>query len=243
MENCFESINFANTFKDKTLYFHKLNRIIMIQLILLSFVSFKNQPDNSNNILLGVTIGVCFLLIVILYAVWRDRHKIKKAHLALLQSIQKQNPLFRTHAIRAALYGKQEKEKENSAEYNKEKEKLDAAIYAQLLHLMNEEKIYHDPKLTRDEVVARLKTSRKIFLEVLQKHIDMSFIEYINTFRLNEAVSLLENEDYTNETIAEEVGFGSTNTFYRQFRARYGVSPSEYRKALFNNYSFASTEY
>ena len=97
---------------------------------------------------------------------------------------------------------------------------------------MSEEKIYHDPKLTRDEVVVRLGTSRKVFLEALQNHVDMSFIDYVNTFRLNEAISLLENEDYTNETIAETVGFGSANTFYRQFRTKYGLSPFEYKKNL-----------
>ena len=60
----------------------------------------------------------------------------------------------------------------------------------------------------------------------------MNFIDYVNTFRLNEAIALLENEDYTNETIAEIVGFGSANTFYRQFKLKYGLSPYEYKKNL-----------
>ena len=109
------------------------------------------------------------------------------------------------------------------------------AIYKNLQKLMEEDKIYHDPRLTRDEVVSMLRTSRKIFLEALQYHINMTFTDYTNKFRLDEAVELLEKGEYTNETIAEEVGFGSVNTFYRQFRQKYSISPSEYRKALNEN--------
>ena len=97
---------------------------------------------------------------------------------------------------------------------------------------MEKEKVYHDPRLTRDEVVVRLGTSKKIFLEALQNHVNMNFIDYVNTYRLNEAINLLENEDLTNETMAETVGFGSANTFYRQFKLKYGLSPYEYKKNL-----------
>lgn len=115
---------------------------------------------------------------------------------------------------------------------NQEKYILYSSIYRELTFLMEKEKVYHDPRLTRDEVVVRLGTSKKIFLEALQNHVNMNFIDYVNTYRLNEAINLLENEDFTNETIAETVGFGSANTFYRQFKLKYGLSPYEYKKNL-----------
>lgn len=109
---------------------------------------------------------------------------------------------------------------------------LDASLYANLQKLMEQEKIYRDPNLSRDIVVARLGTSKKVFLEVLQRNINMNFIDYINTYRLSDAINLLQESEYTNETIAAEVGFGSVNTFYRQFRSKYGCSPAEYKKSI-----------
>lgn len=108
-------------------------------------------------------------------------------------------------------------------------ELLRKAIYTSFVRLMEEDKIYCDSQLTRDQVISRLGTSRKMFLEMLHQYVKMNFTDCINSYRLDKAVFLLENTEYTNETIAEEVGF-SPNTFYRQFRIKFGISPSEYKK-------------
>lgn len=184
----------------------------------------------------GFIVSICIILAIALYLVWQDRHKIKKDHLNLIERLKKEQPLSNWHAFKFSPYLNSNTDSlANSMKNNKSKEALDTALYMELQQLMNEKKLYRDPKLTRDRVVAKLGTSRKTFIEVLQNHINMSFIDYVNTFRLNEASALLENEEYTNETIAEVVGFGSVNTFYRQFRNKYGISPSEYRKALTNS--------
>lgn len=166
-----------------------------------------------------------FLSFLLFYS--QDRNKIKRHYNELKDRFKPQNDDLISDNFCAE--SDEEAEKKSN---NRERNLLYSSIYRELTRLMSEEKIYHDPKLTRDEVVVRLGTSRKVFLEALQNHVDMSFIDYVNTFRLNEAISLLENEDYTNETIAETVGFGSANTFYRQFRTKYGLSPFEYKKNL-----------
>lgn len=181
----------------------------------------------------GFIVSTCIILAIALYLVWQDRHKIKKDHRHLMERLKKEQPLSNWHAFKFSPYLNSNCDSlAKSTKNNKSKEALETAIYMELQQLMNEKKLYRDPKLTRDRVVVKLGTSRKTFIEVLQNHINMSFIDYVNTFRLYEATALLENEEYTNETIAEVVGFGSVNTFYRQFRNKYGISPSEYRKAL-----------
>lgn len=58
----------------------------------------------------------------------------------------------------------------------------------------------------------------------------MNFNNYVNLMRLNRACYLMENTDYSVTECALESGFGSTHTFNRNFRKRYGTSPDKYRK-------------
>lgn len=177
---------------------------------------------------------ICIAQAIVLGIIWRGQYKIKNKYRALTQTYQSQQSSFQQdefHKISfmpAKEYGPPviTAEKENT---------LYTAIFKDLQKLMKEDKLYHDSKLTRDEIVVKLGTNRKSFLGALQYFTHLSFIDYTNKFRLEEAVALLENGEYTNETIAEEVGFGSVNTFYRQFRQQYGISPSEYRKSLNEN--------
>jgi len=46
---------------------------------------------------------------------------------------------------------------------------------------------------------------------------------------LDEAKQLLDVSDLNVETIAFECGFSTDRTFYRQFRDRYRITPTEYR--------------
>ena len=53
-------------------------------------------------------------------------------------------------------------------------------------------------------------------------------VEYIRSFRLEKAATLLEKSDLTISEIAYEVGFSTPNYFTRAFRAKYRTSPSDY---------------
>lgn len=56
--------------------------------------------------------------------------------------------------------------------------------------------------------------------------------KYINTVRVCEAASLLENNDDSVALIAEKCGYDSVNTFLRQFKSIMDVSPLQYRKSV-----------
>ena len=61
----------------------------------------------------------------------------------------------------------------------------------------------------------------------------MTVVEYINMARLDYSRRLLSSpESIALKEIAEESGFGTPRTFQRQFRARYGMTPSQYRKII-----------
>ena len=60
----------------------------------------------------------------------------------------------------------------------------------------------------------------------------MNFIEYLNSVRVGEARTLLEKTDMLLNEITERTGFGSVNTFLRNFRKYAGTTPDAYRKAM-----------
>ncbi|UUZ97522.1 helix-turn-helix transcriptional regulator [Paenibacillus sp. P25] len=58
-----------------------------------------------------------------------------------------------------------------------------------------------------------------------------TMIQYALEIRLNAALERMKYSSMTLEQIAETCGFASYSYFHRVFRARYGVSPAQYRAA------------
>ncbi len=69
----------------------------------------------------------------------------------------------------------------------------------------------------------------------IKDKIGMSFQEYLNNIRLNNAANMLINSDYTITNIAYISGFPSINSFNRLFKKEYNCSPTEYRDAFLNS--------
>ena len=68
---------------------------------------------------------------------------------------------------------------------------------------------------------------------LLNSHGKMSFADFINKYRINEALIYLQDKSKQRrnmETIALECGFGSPSSFYRAFDKVYSISPNAYRK-------------
>jgi AraC-like DNA-binding protein len=90
---------------------------------------------------------------------------------------------------------------------------------------------YAKPETRLDEIIAALATNRSYFFDALKAVTRKTPVEYIHAMRLEEAKRMLEtNLDLNIEVIAEQCGFNSRTTFYRLFRERYQINPSQYRK-------------
>ncbi|MNJ41043.1 Bifunctional transcriptional activator/DNA repair enzyme AdaA [compost metagenome] len=57
-----------------------------------------------------------------------------------------------------------------------------------------------------------------------------TFVEYVNSVRINEATKLLERSSLKVNLIAKKVGFGSVTHFGRVFKSVTGHAPLYYRK-------------
>lgn len=90
-----------------------------------------------------------------------------------------------------------------------------------------------NPELGPANVAAAFNISVR-YLYLLFSASDASFTEYLTEQRLSHAQRMLANPRYRRQTIlsiAFDSGFRDINHFGRRFRARYGVTPGESRKA------------
>jgi len=72
--------------------------------------------------------------------------------------------------------------------------------------------------------------SRSHFQAVFRHTMGMAFGEFRTRARLNLAAHLLLTSDLTLSAIAAEAGFVDPSHLHRRFHARYGCTPSEYRR-------------
>lgn len=58
----------------------------------------------------------------------------------------------------------------------------------------------------------------------------ISFSDYLNSLRLNEAIRIMNTSKVTVTKVAALAGFPTIRTFNRVFMEKYGITPSQYRK-------------
>jgi len=89
-------------------------------------------------------------------------------------------------------------------------------------------------KICLSDLAASLHLCEKQISRVIKKEYGCSFTEYVNRKRISVAVMMLKHTEMTVSEIASAVGFENNNYFYRVFKQRYGMTPSEYRNSQKN---------
>lgn len=108
-----------------------------------------------------------------------------------------------------------------------------ASLFSQLERLMKQDKLYRDPMCNRDQIMNKLGIDKNTLLELQHANDIENLPDYINGFRLEEAIGLLDKDSSLSiEEIAKQVGFGSLRSLQRQFKDKYNMSPGEYRKLV-----------
>lgn len=87
---------------------------------------------------------------------------------------------------------------------------------------------YNEP-ITLDTVAKLTNYSRQHFCRLFKATTGKSFVEYLNSFRVNVAKNMLINTNEPIYNVYIKAGFSSFSYFNRVFKANTGVSPSEYR--------------
>lgn len=84
--------------------------------------------------------------------------------------------------------------------------------------------------VTTKDISSELSLNRSYLSTVFKAVSGVGLIDYIIQVKLSAAISLLEKTNMSVAEIAEAVGFSGQQNFYVRFKAKMGVSPSEYRK-------------
>ena len=84
-------------------------------------------------------------------------------------------------------------------------------------------------KITLPDIAARFWVSQSTISQLFRKKMGMSFYRYVTLRRLTEA-QLLIPSGIPMDQVSIAVGFQDYSTFYRAFKAEYGISPAQYRK-------------
>lgn len=104
----------------------------------------------------------------------------------------------------------------------------DTDLQDRLTLLFEKKRLHRNPKLTLSDVATELGTNRTYLSAFLNNKLNVTFIEYVNRYRMEDAVSLLREGSNTHDAIALIVGYGTPSTFYRVFKKTYGCTPTKF---------------
>ena len=103
-------------------------------------------------------------------------------------------------------------------------------IARKLVHAMEKDVLYRDPNLTLSSLSAQIGVSLNYVSQTLNQHLEQSFFEFVNGWRVKEAIPLVEVGASTVLAIAYEVGFNSRSSFYTAFKRETGMTPTQYKR-------------
>jgi len=103
---------------------------------------------------------------------------------------------------------------------------------------MQEEHLYRQTDLTLSKLAEEIGVNRTYLSKYINLSESGSFYNYIASWRIEEAKTLLENTEKALSEIAKLCGFASQASFSHTFKNKVGRTPTEYR----NNYSREKTK-
>lgn len=112
---------------------------------------------------------------------------------------------------------------------------LEMQLNETLIKFMESSKPYLDPDLSLQSLAKSLDVSRHQLSSAINTIQKVNFYEFVNSYRVNEVVKLLENVENRNKKnydLAFDAGFNSRASFYRIFKQVMGQTPSDYRRAI-----------
>ena len=200
------------------LYQKEVQRSIEVQL--------KEEKLKRNQHYLFFALGGCVLLAIAL-GIWINRNRtIVKKNRDLYRQIKEQDRLAEELEAMSKQY---EQIVETGRAPSLPGSQQQRQLVSRLRDFLLKERYYAKFDIDIQELILKMSTNRTYLFEALKAVTGKTPMEFLNCLRLDEAKQLLDVSDLNVETIAFECGFSTDRTFYRQFRDRYRITPTEYR--------------
>lgn len=104
-----------------------------------------------------------------------------------------------------------------------------AEIAARLDQAMRAGALHRDPLLSLSTLASRIGVTPNHLSQALNEHLGQSFFDYVNRWRVEEAIERIKTSDEAILTIAYDVGFNSRSTFNAAVKKHTGQPPSAFR--------------
>lgn len=105
-----------------------------------------------------------------------------------------------------------------------------ARIATKIKAAMENDLLYREPNLSLWDLAKHIGVTSHYVSQSLSTQLHSSFFDYINRWRIKDAVEQLTSTDETILRIAYDVGFNSRSAFYKAFKRETGKTPSDLRK-------------
>ena len=120
---------------------------------------------------------------------------------------------------------------DESGERAEEENIMLANLYFDILKRIGQEKLYLDPTFSLQDLCEKMNRSQRYVSQAVSEVGNTTFPNLINSFRVNEARRLFaSNQHISINEIVEKTGFGSRQSFHRNFKAATGFAPKEYQE-------------
>lgn len=111
------------------------------------------------------------------------------------------------------------------------------ARFREIDRRITEEELFLNPGFGRDDLMRLTGLDKNRLPAFIQQFAGTKIPGYINAKRMEYAADMMrQHPDYTMNAIAEACGIMSPATFIRNFKAVYGMAPSDFRKELESTY-------
>lgn len=183
----------------------------------------KIRKKNFTIALVGF--GAAFLAIVLIAVTFYFRLRTLRMH-GLYEQVLRQHALWMEEVREQTTpvpVGKTKSSSEDS-------EKMMTDLYARLLKTMEEKRLFMTPGLDENTLAREIGTNVGYLSRCINQMADgKNFSRWLNTYRVNYAIQLIEEENCTNiADLSEMSGFSSQKTFARHFREITGMTATQY---------------
>lgn len=118
--------------------------------------------------------------------------------------------------------------------YSKSKKKPEKKIHWVVRAFLSYADTFYNTDIKIEDISGLYNTNAKYAGRLFKKEVGMSFCEYLNNRRIEEAKRILIEKNMSIGEVAFECGYNNITYFNRVFKNITGLSPGEYRKSNIN---------
>jgi len=103
-------------------------------------------------------------------------------------------------------------------------------IAAKIERAMARDLMYRDPNLSLWDLAQHIGATSNYVSQTLNETLGESFFDYVNRWRIKDALDRMNTSQETILILAYDVGFNSRSSFYKAFKRETGMTPSQFRR-------------